>query len=536
MNTFRPGGRFRDATGHITDAIVAERRRLGRTSAARRAACPCGCRSDGVGSQLRRRRRRRWSGGQHLRAVPGAGRGARRDRRSRRVSARQAVRRLAVARRSGTRWSCRRANTRAGCGSGTPATSATAARIAPSPAAAGSSAASSSTTFCCAASGADAAPGRRGARTSSATADGDLVGRQACGRRHLVGAGGTHCPVARLLAPPRPSGPVGVQEHEFRADPGAVARTRIGRDGEPELLLHDDLRGYSWNVPKTDWLNVGAGTVDPNEVRAAWQQRARPLPGRAATSRPSRRPSWSPKAMKGHSYYLFDPAHLAAAARVDADGARRRLPGRRQPRPGPAADRRGHPARGRLGPPGRRGDPGRRPAELSGAAGRPSLDRRLPAGLPAATRRRGRCGVGARGANGDASPTRRGRQSARVSAGSGRRCGRDRLRLDVLGRAAAGAPRDRSRAGRRRTLADRRARMEGVVIASARRLARVDERRAADVIAERWPAPASPSAATPPGTSGSPTIASTSACCATARWASARATSTAGGTATPSTR
>ena len=89
--------------------------------------------------------------------------------------------------------------------------------------------------------------------------------------RHLVGAGGTHCPVARLLAPPRPRGPVGVQEHEFQADPAAVARTRVGGDGEPELLLHDDLRGYSWNVPKTGWLNVGSGTVDPTEVRAAWR-------------------------------------------------------------------------------------------------------------------------------------------------------------------------------------------------------------------------------------------------------------------------
>ena len=137
--------------------------------------------------------------------------------------------------------------------------------------------------------------------------------------RHLVGAGGTHCPVARLLAPPRPRGPVGVQEHEFQADAAAVARTRIGGDGEPELLLHDDLSGYSWNVPKTDWLNVGSGTADPNEVRAAWQAaRAHFLATRPHPRRGRRR--LEPKAMKGYSYYLYDPAHLAAAARVDADG------------------------------------------------------------------------------------------------------------------------------------------------------------------------------------------------------------------------
>jgi flavin-dependent dehydrogenase len=108
-----------------------------------------------------------------------------------------------------------------------------------------------------------------------------------------------------------------VQEHEFQADPAAIARTRIGRDGEPELYLHDDLSGYSWNVPKTDWLNVGAGTVDPTEVRAAWQ-RARAhfaaaghLPAEATAEL---------DAMKGHSYYLYDPAHLEGAARADADG------------------------------------------------------------------------------------------------------------------------------------------------------------------------------------------------------------------------
>ncbi|HVT06082.1 MAG TPA: NAD(P)/FAD-dependent oxidoreductase [Polyangia bacterium] len=131
--------------------------------------------------------------------------------------------------------------------------------------------------------------------------------------RHLVGAGGTHCPVARRFPPPRPSGPVGVQEHEFRADPAAIARTRAGADGEPELLLHDDLRGYSWNVPKTDWLNVGAGTIEPHEVRAAWQKaRAHFL---AAGHVPAES-AGELEAMKGHTYYLFDPAHLDGAARA----------------------------------------------------------------------------------------------------------------------------------------------------------------------------------------------------------------------------
>src|SRR3954468_19586729 len=135
--------------------------------------------------------------------------------------------------------------------------------------------------------------------------------------RHLVGAGGTNCPVARMVAPPRPSGPVGVQEHEFRADPAAVARTRAGRDGEPELLLHDDLRGYSWNVPKTDWLNVGSGTVDPGDVRAAWRA-ARASFEAGGHGPPQAAGELDPRAMKGHTYYLFDPAHVDAAARAGA--------------------------------------------------------------------------------------------------------------------------------------------------------------------------------------------------------------------------
>jgi flavin-dependent dehydrogenase len=137
--------------------------------------------------------------------------------------------------------------------------------------------------------------------------------------RFVVGAGGTHCPVARLVTPPRPTGPVGAQEHEFQTDAGAVAEARAGRDGEPELLLHDDLRGYSWNVPKTDWLNVGVGTVDPTDVRAAWLRSrdhfiaAGHVPAVAA-------PELEPRAMKGYAYYLFDPAHLTGAEKVDADG------------------------------------------------------------------------------------------------------------------------------------------------------------------------------------------------------------------------
>jgi flavin-dependent dehydrogenase len=131
---------------------------------------------------------------------------------------------------------------------------------------------------------------------------------------HLVGAGGTHCPVARLISPVRPMGPVGVQEHEFRADPDKIAQTRLGKDGEPELLLHDDLGGYSWNVPKTDWLNIGSGTLHAKNVRPAWEK------ARAYFQAAGHVPTGMEAqldAMKGYSYYLYHPEHLKRAAQMN---------------------------------------------------------------------------------------------------------------------------------------------------------------------------------------------------------------------------
>jgi menaquinone-9 beta-reductase len=135
--------------------------------------------------------------------------------------------------------------------------------------------------------------------------------------RVLIGAGGTHCPVARWLAPLRPSPPVGVQELELRTEAAAVARTRIGNDGEPELMLFDDVAGYGWNVPKSDWLNVGCGTLDADQVHAAWRTTHDHL--RAAGHIPDEAES-ALAHLKGHTYYRFDPIHLDRAARIDADG------------------------------------------------------------------------------------------------------------------------------------------------------------------------------------------------------------------------
>jgi flavin-dependent dehydrogenase len=133
--------------------------------------------------------------------------------------------------------------------------------------------------------------------------------------RWLVGAGGTNCPVARTLFPQKPGRPVAAQEREFEADAAEVAAARVGADGEPELLLHEDLGGYSWNVPKGAWLNVGTGTAAARHVRSAWAV-ARDFFLESGHLPPS---AHAPlRTMEGHAYYLFDPAHLDAAQR---DGA-----------------------------------------------------------------------------------------------------------------------------------------------------------------------------------------------------------------------
>jgi flavin-dependent dehydrogenase len=133
--------------------------------------------------------------------------------------------------------------------------------------------------------------------------------------KYLVGAGGTHCPVARMFAPERPRRAVGVQELELQTDAAAVARTRLGKDGEPELVLFDGLSGYGWNVPKSDWLNIGVGTLDATAVRDAWQT-THALLREAGTIPDEAEPQLAH--LKGHSYFLFDPRHLASAAQDNA--------------------------------------------------------------------------------------------------------------------------------------------------------------------------------------------------------------------------
>lgn len=128
--------------------------------------------------------------------------------------------------------------------------------------------------------------------------------------KYLVGAGGTHCPVARAFFAGKNNVQCGTQEREFEGNPDEIASTRAGNDGEPQILLHDDMKGYSWNVPKGNWMNVGTGTKVAREVLPAWT-RAREFfqgNGKPGTIPLSSR-SMLDK-MKGHGYVTFQRSHL----------------------------------------------------------------------------------------------------------------------------------------------------------------------------------------------------------------------------------
>lgn len=125
--------------------------------------------------------------------------------------------------------------------------------------------------------------------------------------KYLIGAGGTHCPVARALFPRQENMQCGTQEKEFEGNAEEIAATRAGEDGEPEILLHDDMKGYSWNVPKGTWLNIGSGTLVAREVLPAWTKAKAFFEGNGTVPL-----SAGPilEKMKGHGYVFFNTDHL----------------------------------------------------------------------------------------------------------------------------------------------------------------------------------------------------------------------------------
>jgi flavin-dependent dehydrogenase len=120
--------------------------------------------------------------------------------------------------------------------------------------------------------------------------------------RHLVGAGGTSCPVRRSLfeaVTPRPRALQTVTlEMEFRCD---------WKDRDCHLWFFEHgLPGYSWYVPKaTRWLNVGIGGMAArlkrrgDTIRRHWQLLAEKMRRQFGVELPDDPP--------GYSYYVRGP-------------------------------------------------------------------------------------------------------------------------------------------------------------------------------------------------------------------------------------
>jgi len=85
----------------------------------------------------------------------------------------------------------------------------------------------------------------------------------------LVGAGGSACPVARMMNGGGRGRPVVVaRESEERI--GAADGAAVATESQvPELFFCGDLQGYGWCVRKGDYLNVGLGRLDPRGLPAA---------------------------------------------------------------------------------------------------------------------------------------------------------------------------------------------------------------------------------------------------------------------------
>lgn len=124
----------------------------------------------------------------------------------------------------------------------------------------------------------------------------------------LVGAGGHTCPVARHLGASLGSRipAVVAREAEFPLEGGSCGV----RGDTPELYFCADLKGYGWCFRKGDWLNVGLGREDSQDVRRRlgafcdWLYRR------------GRIPPIPEGLFKGHSYLLY--GHGSRPFAVDA--------------------------------------------------------------------------------------------------------------------------------------------------------------------------------------------------------------------------
>jgi geranylgeranyl reductase family protein len=137
--------------------------------------------------------------------------------------------------------------------------------------------------------------------TSVREEDGDWVVNDHLRAPMLVGAGGHFCPVARALNGTLDGAPLVVaQEAEF-AIPPADAPYFTTAPETPELYFSRDLKGYGWCFRKQDYINIGFGRLDSNQLPRASAEFVDFL---KAAGKIPRDASWR---WRGHAYLLSTP-------------------------------------------------------------------------------------------------------------------------------------------------------------------------------------------------------------------------------------
>lgn len=112
----------------------------------------------------------------------------------------------------------------------------------------------------------------------------------------LVGAGGSGCPVARMLNGVRPGGPLVVAREAESRIGAADSESLATEHAVPELFFCRDLQGYGWCVRKGEYINLGLGRFDPRSLPAATDRFVKFLEARQKI------PPRFPWPWRGHSY------------------------------------------------------------------------------------------------------------------------------------------------------------------------------------------------------------------------------------------
>ncbi|MBF0435381.1 MAG: NAD(P)/FAD-dependent oxidoreductase [Magnetococcales bacterium] len=147
-----------------------------------------------------------------------------------------------------------------------------------------------------------------------------LIKGQRISSVHVVGAGGSNCPVARAVAGRSPwqhRTTVAAQMSEVPIGAAKLQQSRLGT-GMPVLYPEPECDGYAWYFAKGDFLNIGVGALTRSGP-AIPQRRQRFL---QRLQRESILPdSWSLSPFVGHSYAIW------RGTRPDLGGPRHLLVG-----------------------------------------------------------------------------------------------------------------------------------------------------------------------------------------------------------------